>query len=191
MNDLVKILNLVKSGEIPLWIAIIIGVSILLNCFLPFFKFRYEMYKDKRDEKRENFLKAINAMGDLNKSLGEFAAFINDLKSNKIETSDLTKYVIIDKFLENLMTICDGVEQGFMTKTGNISQNLNCVLKHKYDKRDNLIIDVYNAVKKVDKSFNEPLRIDEYDVLFRVYKSGFPFHKRLIGLFYTKIFDIK
>jgi hypothetical protein len=49
-------------------------------------------------------------MGDLNESRGEFAAFINDLKSNKIETSDLTKYVIIDNFLKNLMTICDGVE---------------------------------------------------------------------------------
>ena len=146
MNDLVKTYNLVKSGQIPLWLVIIIAGSFLLNFLLPFFKFRHEIDKAKRDEERKNFLEAKSAIGDLKQRREEFVAYINDLvtkiKSNKIKNSDLAKYEIIDNFFDDLMTICDGVERGFTTKTGNISNMINCILKHKYDKKDNLIIDL-------------------------------------------------
>ena len=86
------------------------------------------------------------------------------------------------------------MEQGFTAKTGNISDILNIVLKYQCNKKDNLIIDAYNAFKiahkEAGRSFNEPLRTNSYDVLFRVYKSGFPFHKRVMGFFYEKIFNI-
>jgi hypothetical protein len=95
-----------------------------------------------------------------------------------------------------LITICDGVEKGFSTRTGNISNIINRVLKYKYNKKDNLIIDCYNVIEKAHGLAGRPLnmtllRINEYDVIFRVYKSGFPFYKRCIGIFYKKIFEIK
>lgn len=198
--------NIIGSNKLdlfPFWIipgliiASYIGI-ILKNYLLPLLKFYYERKREQKDEDRKIFSEADKVIEDLEKITKKFLKCLdklqNDIKSNKVEKPFLLEFVSLSTiFFNHIISICDKVEKGFITKTSNIVDLINIMVKHKYNKKDNFIIDTYKALKKGCKNLSidiEPLRNDKYDVIYRVYKSNFPLYKRCIGFFYKGVFDI-
>jgi len=207
LSDLKNAYELVEQGKIPIWLLVIFIVSIIVNILLtvsktliPYFQYRLEKYKIKKEEERKSFENAERRIGDLKERkkgfVSELTNLSNKIKEGSINQDSLNRSIsVFDDFFDDIMIICEGVEKGFVAKTGNVNNIVTAILKHKYDKKDNLIVDIHNAIKKsytkLNMSFDEPVRISKYEILFRSYKKNLPFYKRFFGIFIKKALDIK
>ena len=198
MTDL--IIKFAKDHTLPNWLALVFLFLISLVKSVPYFEYRYKVWKDKRSEEKQNFLEAKNAMGDLNIKLAQFLDCLSKLKkdinSKKVSEKaiiDATK--VFDSFFDDLNTICEGIDRGFILRSDSIQNIVNCVVKHKHDMKDNLITDTYDAVSNGFSLLGKPqigsLRIStRYGRIFKIYRCSFSFFTRGKGLLDEKVFDI-
>jgi hypothetical protein len=142
-------------------------------------------------KKKENYKDAEPKMNNLKEKQESFFKALIKLKKH-IDNDSITQKNIqefiskVDDLLEDLLFICDGVENGCLAKNTHLTKTINALLKHKHDKKDNMITDTHNSLKnaftKIGIDFKEPLRIDAYDILFRVYRRNFSFWTRFFSI---------
>lgn len=184
---------------IPLWLFCIVVVPLFLVKLTPLFDFFYKVYQDSKKTKRESYKEAEPKMNNLKEKQESFFICLINLK-NKIDKNSVNKNDIqqfnskFDDLLGDLMFLCDGVKSGYVAKNTHLSNTINSILKHKHDKKDNMIVDVYNCLKKayskIGIDFREPLRIKTYDILFSTYRANFSIWTRFRGFFSDKVFNI-
>jgi len=187
------------NKSIPLWLFCIVVVPLFLVKLTPLFDFLYKIYQDGKKSKRENYKDAEPKMNNLKEKQESFFKSLIKLKKgiddNSIKQKDIQEFNSkIDDLFGDLLFICDGIESGCVAKNTHLTNTINHVLKHKHDKKDNLIVDAHNSLKnayaKIGIDFKQPIRINTYDILFRVYRANFSFWTRFRGFFSKKVFNI-
>lgn len=184
---------------IPLWLFCVVVIPLFLVKLTPLFDFFYKVYQDGKKAKKENYKDAEPKMNNLKEKQESFFKSLIRLK-NRIDNSSITQKDIqeftskVDDLLGDLLFICDGIESGCLAKNTHLTNTINTLLKHKHDKKDNMIIDTHNSLKNaysgIGIDFKQPARIDTYDILFRVYRSNFSCWTRFRGFFCNKVFNI-
>lgn len=197
--DFLQFASKTFNKPIPLWLFCLVVIPLFVVKLTPLFDFLYKVYQDSKKAKRENYKDAEPKMNSLKEKQESFFICLINLK-NKINNNSIIQDDIqqfnskFDDLLNDLMFICDGVKAGCLAKNTHLSNTINAILKHKHDKKDNMIVDAYNSLKKayikIGIDFKQPLRMKTYDILFSTYRANFSIWTRFRGLFSDKVFDI-
>lgn len=147
----------------------------------------------------EETLKKIESLKSQENKLHESIFSLCDrLRTDEI-TADFSVFLVgiclvTDKFLDDVCIMCQGIDEGYLVRTDVFDDIINGILKCKYDKKDNMIIDIHNAISKgYDKIGLKlpPTRISRYERIFKRYKKNLPLLTRLRGLFDPSCMKVK
>jgi len=191
MTDYIKFFI---NKQIPLWLTLIICVPLFLVKLTPLFDLFYKIYKDKKDRQEKHFKEVEGRISDLQNKMTNLLQSTNKLKSNKTKSNIENLCQVSDNFFNDLEIICEGINRGFIMRNNVCKNVIYEVLKHKYDKEDNMIADCYNILYNMNRQYNiilPPLRITKYRQIFICYKQTLPLWRRIIGLFCNKVLIIK
>jgi hypothetical protein len=137
MTDYIKFF---LNKQIPLWLTLIISVPLFLVKLTPLFDLFYKIYKDKKDRQERHFKEIEGRISDLQNKMTNLLQSASKLKSNKTKSNIENLCQVSDHFFNDLEIICEGINRGFIMHNNICKNVIYEVLKHKYDKEDNMII---------------------------------------------------